>query len=216
MAKILLLEDDALFNETLVDILEDCGFDVDATLHPQNALELCYENRYDLYILDVNLPYESGFEFLRNLRDSGDKTPAIFITSRDDKESLRDGFLAGCDDYMKKPIDLDELIFRTQAILKRELKQDSIIIDNYEIDCDSKLVYRDTQLVDIAPKAVAILLLLINSKHKVITTDEIEDSVWSSSKSPSSGTLRVYISQLNRYFDKHIENIRGVGYRWID
>jgi two-component system response regulator MprA len=100
--------------------------------------------------------------------------------------------------------------------LKRELKQDSIIIDNYEIDCDSKLVYRDTQLVDIAPKAVAILLLLINSKHKVITTDEIEDSVWSSSKSPSSGTLRVYISQLNRYFDKHIENIRGVGYRWID
>jgi DNA-binding response OmpR family regulator len=216
MARILVLEDDKLFNETLQDVLECEGYEVDSTLHPQNALELCYKHRYDLYLLDINLPYENGFEFLTNLRDSGDKTPAIFITSRDDKSSVQQGFLSGCDDYMKKPIDLDELLLRIQAILKREMKQDILQVDNYMIDCDSKLIYKDNKLLDISPKAVSILLLLISNQHKVVTTQDIEQSIWSSDKTLSSGTLRVYISTLKKYFDKHISNVRGVGYRWVE
>jgi len=184
-------------------------------LHPQNAIELSYDNIYDLYIFDVNLPYENGFELLKSLRDSGDTTPAIFITSRDDKESLQEGFLSGADDYMKKPIDLDELVLRVYAILKRELKDDTIKIDDYEIDCKSNLLYHKGELVDISPKAISILILLISAKNRVVTIEEIEQNIWSSSKTFSSGTLRVYISQLNKHFSKHITNIRGVGYRWI-
>jgi len=109
--RILLLEDDKLFNETLQDFLEEEEYELEYALDPYTALDLAYEQNFDLYLFDVNLPYESGFDLLKKLRESGDSTPTIFITSRDDKESLREGFMVGADDYIKKPIDLDELYY---------------------------------------------------------------------------------------------------------
>jgi DNA-binding response OmpR family regulator len=216
MAKILLLEDDKLLNETIQDILEDEGFDITGVLEPYSAADLCYENRYDLYLFDINLPYENGFEFLQKLRASGDLTPTIFITSREDKSSLQKAFGLGCDDYMKKPLDMDELILRVNAVLKRGFKKDEIYIDDYTIDCESKQLYRQNSRIDISPKAIELLIALLSAKPQVATNEYLLTSLSSNYKSPSSGVIRVYITQLKKYFDNHIENIRGIGYRWID
>jgi len=164
-------------------------------------------------LYSINLPYENGFKLLKRLRDSGDKTPTIFLTSREDRESLLEGFNIGADDYMRKPIDLDELLVRVKAILKREFKSDKIYIDKYMIDCNAKRVYLDNIPLPVTTKAVELLLLLISAKGEVVPIDVIEDRLWHVSENISLGSIRVYINNLKRYFP-NIINIRGVGYRF--
>ncbi len=213
--KILLLEDDKLFNETLQDFLEEEDFEVDCALDPYSALELSYETIYDLYLFDVNLPYESGFDLLGKLRQSGDTTPTIFITSRDDKESLTHGFSVGADDYMKKPIDLDELLLRIAALMRRQIRQERIEIGKYTLDVIAKKIFLNNSEVDITKKAVELLVLLFQANGEVVSSDDIKNRIWAAGQNASDGSLRVYITQLKKYFSQNIVNVRGIGYRWI-
>ena len=213
--KILLLEDDKLFNETLQDFLEEEGFELDYALDPYSALELTYKHIYDLYLFDVNLPYESGFDLLHKLRQSGDTTPTIFLTSRNDKASLTEGFESGADDYMKKPIDLDELLLRISALLRRQSRNEKVIIGEYSLDMLSKTLYKGEEALDVTKKAVELLVLLVKSNGEVVSSDEIKNRLWAAGQHASDGALRVYITQLKKYFSGHIVNIRGIGYRWI-
>ncbi len=213
--KILLLEDDKLFNETLQDFLEEEGFELDYALDPYSALELTYKHIYDLYLFDVNLPYESGFDLLHKLRQSGDTTPTIFLTSRNDKASLAEGFESGADDYMKKPIDLDELLLRITALLRRQSRNEKVIIGEYSLDMLSKTLYKGEEALDVTKKAVELLVLLVKSNGEVVSSDEIKSRLWAAGQHASDGALRVYITQLKKYFSGHIVNIRGIGYRWI-
>ena len=212
--KILLLEDDKLFNETIEDFLEEEGYELQTALDPYTALEISYENRFDLYLFDVNLPYESGFDLLKKLRDSGDKTPTIFLTSRDDKASLIKGFDSGADDYMKKPIDLDELLVRIRAVLWRQTRGERIKLGKYTLDCNGKRVYCNGVELTITNKAVELLLLLVTAKGEVVRVEEIEGHLWHVSEDASLGAIRVYITTLKKYFP-NIENIRGVGYKLV-
>ena len=139
--KILVLEDDKLFNDTLEDFLEEEGFEVTTALDPYSALDITYEERFDLYLFDVNLPYETGFSLLKQLRDAGDLTPTMFLTSRNDKVSLTQGFDVGADDYMKKPIDLDELLLRINALLRRQIRSSKLKIGEYVLDRTSKELF---------------------------------------------------------------------------
>ena len=133
--KLLLLEDDRLFGETLVDFLEGEGYEVVHFLSAKPAIEMVYEeDAFDLYLLDVNIPDMNGFDLLRQLRESGDKTPAIYITSARDKEALATGFHSGADDYMKKPIDLDELLLRIEAQLRRHQGLQKVQVGEYLFD----------------------------------------------------------------------------------
>jgi DNA-binding response OmpR family regulator len=211
--KILLLEDDKLFNETLQDFLEEEGFVLDCALDPYTALDLSYEHNYNLYLFDVNLPYESGFDLLQKLRASGDTTPTIFITSRQDKASLREGFMQGGDDYITKPIDLDELLLRMNAVLRRQVRTQSIVLGHYTFDIVSKVLYDDDRPVELTAKASELLLVLLEGKGKVVPLEQIKTQLWSASEEASDGALRVYITQLKKYFPTQIENIRGVGYK---
>ncbi len=212
--KILLLEDDKLFNETLEDFLEEEGFDVDVVLDPYTALEKTYAHKYDLYLFDVNLPYESGFDLLKKLRESHDVTPAIFLTSRDDKASIHEGFGIGADDYMKKPIDLDEMLLRIHAILRRQIRQERIVFGSYSLDILGKRLYKEGEPVELTQKAVILLMLLLESNGEVVSTEMIKDRLWASGESASDGALRVYITQLKKCFPGAINNVRGVGYKW--
>ena len=214
-SKILILEDDQLFNETLQDFLEEEGYKISFALDPYSALDLAYEENFDLYLFDVNLPYESGFDLLKKLRDSGDKTPTIFITSRDDKQSLKEGFLSGGDDYIKKPIDLDELILRIEAILRRLSRSKKITIQNYTIDTIEKQIYKNNQKIDAPKKVIELLLLFISSNGEIILIDEIKQTLWATNQEASDGSIRVYITQLKKLFPDNIENIRGIGYKFI-
>ena len=213
--KILLLEDDTLFNETLEDFLEEEGFEVDTALDPYTALDLAYEHKFDLYLFDVNLPYESGFNLLEKLRHAGDNTPTIFLTSRDDKASMVQGFGVGADDYMKKPIDLDELHLRIMALLRRQIRSDKLVLGSYIMDCNAKKLYQEELLLNVTSKAVELLLLLYLAKGEVVTMEKIESELWHSNEESSLGAIRVYITSLKKFFPTAIENIRGVGYRLI-
>jgi len=213
--KLLILEDDTLFNETLEDFLEEEGFEVVTTLDPYSALELLYEQKFDLYLFDVNLPYESGFDLLKKLREVNDMTPTIFLTSRDDKYSIAEGFDAGADDYMKKPIDLDELLLRIRAILRRKYRVDKISLGRYSIDVKAKKLYYKDDLLKVTTKAVELLLLFANSRGEVIQTSQIEEELWHSNEEVSLGAIRVYVTTLKKYFP-NIENIRGIGYRFTN
>lgn len=213
-AKILILEDDKLFNETLQDFLEEEGYESDRALDPYSALDLTFENKYDIYLFDVNLPYESGFDLLGKLRSGGDMTPTIFITSRDDKDSLKSGFGAGADDYMKKPIDFDELGLRIEALLRRQTRTSNISIGEYMVDIKNKRFYHGEEEIEMTIKVIELLILFIQSNGDVVTTEFIKEQLWTPNQMPSEGSIRVYVTQLKKYFPDHISNIRGVGYRF--
>ena len=212
-SKILLLEDDRLFNETLQDFLEEENFDVTAVLDTRTALECTFTDRFDLYLFDVNLPYENGFDLLERLRESGDTTPTIFLTSREDKASLTQGFLKGADDYLRKPVDLDELLLRMHAVMRRQVREEMLHIGDYQLNLISKILLDSLgEAVEISPKAVELLILLLESDGKVVGTERIKDRLWAASKVPSDGSLRVYVTQIKKYFPQAIHNVRGVGY----
>ncbi len=213
--KILLLEDDKLFNETVEDFLEEEGYDIKVALDPYSALESTFEESFDLYLFDVNLPYENGFALLQKLREAGDNTPTIFLTSRDDKDSMVEGFGVGADDYMKKPIDLDELALRIEAILRREHGSDEIVLGEFRVDCRAKEIYQGEKRLKVSHKAVALLLLFLDAKGEVVRHEKIEESLWHTSQEVSLGSIRVYVTTLKKYFPRAIKNIRGVGYRFV-
>jgi len=209
--KILILEDDKLFNDTLEDFLEEEGFETVTALDPYSALDVTYEQKFDLYLFDVNLPYETGFSLLQQLRDAGDKTPTIFLTSRNDKTSLTQGFDAGADDYMKKPIDLDELLLRIRALLRRQFRNEKIQIGEYVVDISTKVLSKNGEVVKLGSKAMDLLLLLLNANGEVISMQTIEEELWHTNEEVSLGAVRVYVTTLKRYFP-NIKNIRGIGY----
>jgi DNA-binding response OmpR family regulator len=212
-SKILLLEDDKLFNETLQDFLEEEGFVLACALDPRTALELTYRSNFDLYLFDVNLPYENGFDLLKRLRESGDKTPTIFLTSREDKASLQEGFRQGADDYMRKPVDLDELLLRIHAVIRRQAREDVLSVGTYRLNIVAKsLTNAEGKTLEISQKAVDLLALLLESDTSVVSIERIKDKLWAASKTPSEGALRVYVAQIKKYFPEAIKNIRGVGY----
>jgi len=213
LARILIVEDDKLFNETLEDFLEEEGYDVQCVLDPYSAFDLSYENVFDLYLFDVNLPYENGFELLNKLRESGDDTPCIFITSREDKASLKEGFEKGGDDYLQKPVDLDELLLRVQAVLRRQIRKQIITIDKYQFDSLTKTLYEEDKALELSSKGGELLLVLLEGKGNVVTIERIKERLWSSSEEASDGALRVYVTQLKKYFPTQIHNVRGVGYQ---
>ncbi|HEY9189461.1 MAG TPA: response regulator transcription factor [Sulfurovum sp.] len=213
MARVLVLEDDKLFNETLEDFLEEEGHSIHCALDPYTALELTYEHRFDLYLFDVNLPYENGFELLEKLRQSGDETPCIFITSREDKASLKEGFEKGGDDYIRKPVDMDELFLRMQAVLRRQVRSEMVEIDTYRFDILTKTLYQNDRAMELSTKAGELLLVLLEGQGRVVPMEQIRERLWSSSEDASDGALRVYIAQLKKYFPTQLCNVRGVGYQ---
>ena len=212
--KILILEDDKLFNDTLEDFLEEEGFETVTALDPYTALDITYEQKFDLYLFDVNLPYETGFSLLKQLRDFGDKTPTIFLTSRNDKVSLTHGFDAGADDYMKKPIDLDELFLRIKALFRRQIRSDKIQLGEYELDITNRVLTHNSKVIKLGIKTMDLLILLFNANEEVVSMQRIEEQLWHSNEEISLGSVRVYIATLKKYFP-NIENIRGVGYRLL-
>lgn len=210
--QLLLLEDDRVLNATLKDFLEDDGYNVDSAFDPYSAIELSYKKRYDCYLFDVKLPYESGFDILSKLRTSGDKTPAMFITSKNDTASLKQGFEVGADDYLKKPIDLDELSCRVRALLKRQSRDDKVPVCGFTFDIHSKKLFFQDAEQELSTKAGQLLQVLIEANGRVVSNDEIKNSIWSSASEASDGSIRVYVTQLKKYFGEHLENIRGLGY----
>lgn len=216
--KILVLEDNSLLVQTLEDFLEESGFTCKTALCAKDALKHCYEEKFDLYLLDVKLPDMSGFDFLKVLREARDNTPAIFLTSLQEKDCLIEGFAIGADDYIKKPFDLDEVLWRIKALLARTKGSTDtwlIIDDMYKLNTARKRLFKKNVEVDVHLKDIELLELLVQNKALVVTKEMIYQKLWSCSEEINEGSIRVYINNLKKIFGKErIVNIRGIGYRF--
>jgi len=212
--RILVLEDDPLFAETLQDWLEEEGYGVEAVHDPHSAFDRCYSQRFDLYLFDINLPFQNGLETFDALRRSGDATPVIFLTSREDRASLLEGFELGADDYLKKPVDLEELSARIAAVLRRHRPEERRRLGPYVMDTRARDLLLEGESLKLGRKIYDLLELLVERAGETVTGEEIREHLWRPGESASDGAVRVYITRLKKLFPEAIENIRGVGYRF--
>ena len=214
--KILLLEDDLLFGETLVDLLEDEGFEVSHFPNGQDALDATFSFKFDAYLLDINVPLIDGISLLDALRDADDNTPAIFLTSHKSKEMLEKSFLSGADDYITKPFDSDELLLRLKALLKRSQKNEPESVGKLSHNKLHKTISYDGNELDLSKKEYDLLVLFMININANVTKELIYEELWSSAQSGSDGAIRVYINRLKQLLpDMKIENIRGIGYKLV-
>ena len=218
-AKILLLEDDVTLNETIEEFLQEHQFDVTAAYDGEEASDLIYEQSFDLFLLDVNVPLINGFELLKQKRKDGVNTPAIYITSLDSIDSLEDGYKSGCDDYIRKPFVLKELLFRIESILKREFFHENsakIRIDNtIEYDTESNLLFVDKLPVQLSAKEAQLLKLFLQHKNEAVSHEVIYEHLWQYEETPSESALRTYIKNLRKIIGKEkIVSIKKLGYRF--
>ena len=214
--KILLLEDDLLFGETVIDLLEDEGYEVAHYPNGQDALDATYENRYDLYLLDINVPLINGLSLLKELREADDITPTIFLTSHTEKKKLEEGFLNGCDDYITKPFDMDELLLRIKALLRRSKKEaPECVGDLCHDELHKTIRYKEKEL-ELSQKEYGLLLLFMRHYNETLPKELILNELWSSAEGGSDGALRVYINRLKQLLPElKFENVRGIGYKLV-
>ena len=216
--KILLLEDDLILNEIIEDHLISQKHEITTVFTGLEAQDLLYSQRFDLLLLDVNVPILNGFELLKDLRQKEIYTPAIFLTSLNQIDDIEKGFKSGCDDYLKKPFELKELDLRINNIkrLFNIENQDLIQIskDTY-LDKKNLLIKKENEQIHLAKKECEVLEYLINNSSKIVSIEELSLNVWTYEESPISSTIRTYIKNLRRVLgEEYIINLRGVGYRF--
>lgn len=216
--EILVLEDNKLFAQTLEDFLEEMGFSVTLAHDAHEALSKKYANKYDLCIFDINVPYQNGIDLYISLKESGDTTPTIFVTSYKDTKTLKKCFSHGCHDYLKKPIDLDELFCRIENIFRHiSLEGEKVSLgDNCYFDTINRILYEKDISIKLSRKVTLLLELFISNANKIVTKEQIIDSLWSASSEYSEGSIRVYINKLKKHIQKEkLVSIKGIGYKLI-
>ena len=214
MNKILLLEDDLLFGETLIDLLEE--YAVTHVPNGQYALEYTFKEKFDLYLLDINVPLINGLTLLKELREADDNTPAIFLTSHKEKKKMLDAFTNGCDDYLTKPFDNDELLLRIKALLKRVDDKKTTCVDKLCLDKVHNRILFDKVELDLSVKEYKLLSLLMTHVNSTVPKELIIDELWSLDEGGSDGALRVYVSRIKQLLPHiKIENIRAIGYKLV-
>jgi len=214
--KILLLEDDYILADILYHHLKELSYEVLHVDDGAKALEEASLSAFDLLILDINVPKMSGIDVVKKIREYNDTTPAILITAYQDTKHLKNGFENGCDDYIKKPFDLEELDLRINNIKKRfSIENDDIVkIDDdlFMIPSKNLLKIKDEEH-QLAKKEIEILLYLTSRKKRVISGDELIQNLWEFEEMPTDATIRVYIRNLRNIVGKErIKTIRGSGY----
>ncbi|SFV67811.1 DNA-binding response regulator [hydrothermal vent metagenome] len=203
--KILLLEDDVILHESLKIYLEMEGFEISSAFNAHDVYNITFENSFDVYIFDVNLVGENGFEILKSLRESGDNTPTIYTTALVDISSMSIGFSLGADDYIKKPFDPEELVLRIKS---RYIKNDYLLYKNIHYNPLTKEIYQDKHLVVLSNILSHIFDLFISNINKIISNEILLAQL----DNPNQNALRVNISKLKTKLNLDIKNIRGVGY----
>lgn len=213
--RLLLVEDDDMLGKATMAGLKT-AFAVDWCKDAEEAEEALHTTPYDLVVLDINLPGRSGLDLLKNLRASHDDRPVLFLTARDAISHRVEGLNAGADDYLVKPFDLDELIARCTALIRRAQGRSSPAITwgNIVFDVAGKQVTKEGASVKLSGRELAVLEILMNNIGKIISKERIEGHIYDwESGDIESNTVEVHISALRRKLGKDlIKTIRGVGY----
>ncbi|MEV5430298.1 response regulator transcription factor [Streptomyces sp. NPDC052701] len=225
--RLLVVEDEPTLRELLSASLQLAGFEVIPAETGAQALEAVREQRPDLIVLDVMLPDFDGFEVARRLHErpagagsgTGGHPPILFLTARDAAEDRISGLRAGGDDYVTKPFNLEELVLRIRAVLRRTSGRRSdglLVVDDLELDPDSHQVTRGGQPVRLSPTEFSLLRVLMENAGQVLSRDQLLDQVWHYDFDGDDSIVASYISYLRRKIDagepKLIHTVRGTGY----
>ena len=206
MMKILLLEDDRILCDSLKEFLELEGYDVDAAYRGPEVFDLTFVKKYDLYILDVNVPEVDGFDVLTALREAGDDTPAIYITALTDINSISKGFEIGAEDYVKKPFDPEELVIRIKSKYQKE--DELLYYKDICYDPITRTIQKDSQTIGLGEVQQNIFHTLMVQQNKIVDSYVLMDFL----EQPSANALRVNLAKLKNKLGIEIKNIRGQGY----
>ena len=221
MIRILVLEDDAKLNQMVCTYLNDSVFQAKGCLHANDAYDEMYNSLFDLIISDIMMPDIDGFEFAENVRRVNKHIPILFMSAKDDLPSKQRGYQLGIDDYMVKPIQLDELLLRVRALLRRaniEMER-KVVVGNLELDADGMSAAIDGEEIPVTTREFNILYKLLSYPKKTFSRAQLMDEFWGVDTDTSLRAVDVYITKLRDKFSAcdgfEIKTVRGLGYKAV-
>ena len=221
MINILVVEDDAKLNQLVCTFLNDSGFHAKGCLNANDAYDEMYNNLYELIISDIMMPEIDGFEFAQTVRQVNKRIPILFMSAKDDLPSKQKGFQLGIDDYMVKPVILEELLMRVRALLRRaniEMER-KLVVGNLELDADAMSATIDGEEVPVTTREFNILYKLLSYPKKTFSRAQLMDEFWGIESETSLRAVDVYITKLRDKFSTcdgfKIVTVRGLGYKAV-
>lgn len=221
MFKILIAEDDKELRLLFQRVLTRNGYSVQGAEDGMQALQMLDKDYYDLIISDIMMPKMNGYELVSSLRDSGINTPVLMITAKDAYDDMRQGFLSGTDDYMVKPVNVNEMVLRVGALLRRAqmISERKQTIGSTVLEYDSMTVISDGKETVLPQKEFMLLYKMASYPGKIFTRQQIMDDIWGYDSETDPHTVEVHIGRLRERFrdnpDFQIVTMRGVGYKVV-
>ena len=221
MINILVVEDDRKLNQIVCAYLAGNGYTAKGCLNPDEAYDIMYGTLFDLIISDIMMPGTDGFEFAETVRSLDKTIPILFMTARDDIASKQRGFRAGIDDYMVKPVDLDELVLRVAALLRRAniMDEKKMTVGNLTLDADALSAAIDSREVSVTLREFNILFKLLSYPKKTFSRAQLMDEFWGVDSDTSLRAVDVYITKLRDKFSDcdgfQIVTVHGLGYKAV-
>ena len=221
MFQILVVEDDLDLNRTVCDFLNRSGYLATGCLNAAAAYDAMYETVFDCIVSDVMMPGIDGFEFARTVRSMNDNIPILFMTARDDLASKQRGFRIGVDDYMVKPIDLDEMFLRIGALLRRAKIASSrkLEVGAFTMDADEFTAELDGEEISLTKREFNILYKLLSYPKKTFTRQQLMDEFWDADTETAPRAVDVYMTKLRGKLadceDFEIKTVHGLGYKAV-
>ena len=221
MLKIMVVDDNENTRKLISTVLMQNGYDTVCACDGEEGLDIMDKLHVDLIILDVMMPKMNGFEFTRTLRDCGWETPILMVTAKESHLDKKEGFLAGTDDYMVKPVDEEEMLLRIAALLRRSkiASERKITIGSTVLNHDSLTVTTPEGTTELPQKEFMLLFQLLSYKDKIFTRRQLMDEIWDMDSDTDERTVDVHINRLRDKFknnpDFSIVTIRGLGYKAV-
>lgn len=221
MFKILLVEDDPELNRTVSSFLNRNGYEATGCLDANEAYDAMYDKVFDLIISDIMMPGIDGFQFAETVRGINQEIPILFITARDDFTAKQRGFRIGIDDYMVKPIDLDELLLRIGALLRRAkiASNKKLSVGNFMMDAEERAAYLGDEEIPLTKREFDLLYKLLSYPKKTFTRFQLMDEFWDADSASGPRTVDVYMTKLRSKLadckDFEIVTVHGLGYKAV-
>lgn len=221
MFKVLIVEDDKELNRTMCGFLNQNGFEAVGALNANEAYDAMYGTIFDLIVSDIMMPGIDGYEFAKTVRELNQEIPILFVTARDDFESKRKGFRAGIDDYMVKPIDLEELVLRMEALMRRSKIASSkkIEIGSLVLDAEEHAAYVNGEEINVTSREFNLLYKLLSYPKKTFTRSQLMDEFWDMDSASGPRVVDVYMTKLRDKFSEcdsfEIVTVHGLGYKAV-
>ena len=221
MFQILVVEDNENINQSVCAYLNLNGYEATGVLNVNDAYDAMTDHIFDLIISDIMMPGIDGFEFARSVRKLNNDIPMLFMTAKEDFESKRKGFYAGVDDYMVKPVDLDELLLRLEALLRRAkiAINKKIEIGQLKLDIEEHTAYLNEKEINLTVREFKLLYKLLSYPKKTFTRTQLMDEFWDAESQSGPRVVDVYITKLRDKFsackDFEIVTVHGLGYKTV-